>query len=221
MGSKQLPGVIVGFALACSSTLLAAPTLTAPAWNDLTADQRRTLAPLAKDWDSLSDERKRKWAGIAERFPGYTPEEQSRVQGRMETWFSLTPEQRSVARDQYRNLQKMPLEQREALKQQWKTYQELPSEEKQRFNQAAQSSAKKIGIPKTGAPPLKPLTSPLPQRRVAKIAVKPVEPKDESLVGTTPPPPTPPLVATDKSNNAPANVTATIADVPITAPAKP
>lgn len=217
MGSKQLAGVIVGVALACSSTLLAAPTLTAPAWKDLTVDQRRTLAPIAKEWDSLSDERKRKWAGIAERFPGYTPEEQSRVQGRMETWFSLTPEQRAVARDQYRNLQRMSPEQREALKQQWKTYQELPNEEKQRFNQAAQSTAKKVIIPKAGAQPFKPLTAPPPPRRTAKIAVKPVTPKDDAQSIA----PSPSLVASDKTNNASTSVVTTIADVPATPSAKP
>lgn len=220
MGSKQLAGVIAGLALACSSTLLAAPTLTAPSWKDLTADQRRTLAPLAKEWDGLSDERRRKWAGIAERFPGYTPEEQSRLQGRMEAWFSLSPEQRAVARDQYRHLQRMSPEQREALKQQWKAYQELPSEEKQRFNQAAQSSAKKVVIPKTGAPPIKPLTAPPPQRRTAKILpVKPVVPKDESLAAA--PTSAAPLIVADKPVNPVPSTTAAVVDVPAVTPPKP
>ncbi|HQA11179.1 DUF3106 domain-containing protein, partial [Zoogloea sp.] len=94
MGSKRLTRLIAACALACSTHLAAAPSITAPAWSDLTPDQQRTLAPLAREWRDLPDERKRKWAGIANRFPGYTPEEQSRLQGRMETWFSLTPEQR-------------------------------------------------------------------------------------------------------------------------------
>ena len=91
MGSKRLARLTAACALVCSSQLVAAPPLTAPAWNDLTPDQQRTLSPLAREWRDLPDERKRKWAGIADRFPGYTPEEQSRLQRRMETWFSLTP----------------------------------------------------------------------------------------------------------------------------------
>ena len=110
MGSKRLARLTAACALVCSSQLVAAPPLTAPAWNDLTPDQQRTLSPLAREWRDLPDERKRKWAGIADRFPGYTPEEQSRLQRRMETWFSLTPEQRTVARDQYGNLQRIPPE---------------------------------------------------------------------------------------------------------------
>lgn len=145
MGSKRLARLTAACALVCSSQLVAAPPLTAPAWNDLTPDQQRTLSPLAREWRDLPDERKRKWAGIADRFPGYTPEEQSRLQRRMETWFSLTPEQRTVARDQYRNLQRIPPEQREALRQKWITYQELPSEEKQRFNEAAKKAGRQAG----------------------------------------------------------------------------
>ena len=70
MGSKQLARLITAFTLACSTSLLAAPPMTAPAWNDLTPEQQRTLAPLAKEWRDLPDERKRKWVGIADRFPG-------------------------------------------------------------------------------------------------------------------------------------------------------
>ena len=72
MGSKRLTRLIAACALACSTHLAAAPSITAPAWSDLTPDQQRTLAPLAREWRDLPDERKRKWAGIANRFPGQT-----------------------------------------------------------------------------------------------------------------------------------------------------
>lgn len=45
MGSKRLARLTAACALVCSSHLVAAPPLTAPAWNDLTPDQQRTLSP--------------------------------------------------------------------------------------------------------------------------------------------------------------------------------
>ncbi|NTV09576.1 MAG: DUF3106 domain-containing protein [Zoogloea sp.] len=140
MGSQRLVGLIAG--LLMSSSLLATDisSTQAPDWNALTVEQKRALAPLAREWPGMSDSRRHKWVSIADRFNTYTPEEQVRLQERMRNWAVLTPEQRERARDRYKALQKIPADQRETLKDKWRAYQELPPDEKKRLSESVSRS---------------------------------------------------------------------------------
>lgn len=130
-------GVIL--ALSLSVAIAAEPPTTVvigtppqPAWQQLSAQQKLTLAPLAKDWDSMENLRKRKWLGIAERFPAMTAEQQQRMQQRMREWAALTPDQRSKVRDTYKDFAQLPPEQKRVIKEKWEAYSNLPADEKQR-----------------------------------------------------------------------------------------
>ena len=124
------------------------PTLEQPVWLELTADQRKVLAPLSGEWDRLASWRRQKWLGIAQRYPALGAEERARVQRRMVDWVKLSPDERKIAREKYKNLQKAPQEHKETFKQKWNEYKQLPEEEKQRLKEAA---AKAKPLPKPGA----------------------------------------------------------------------
>lgn len=123
------------------------PTLKPPAWEELTADQRKVLAPLSAEWNKLESWRRQKWLGIAQRYPAFSAEEQARVQRRMIDWVKLSPDERKIAREKYKNLQKAAPEHKEAFKQKWNEYKELPEEEKQRLQEAAARALPKPGRP--------------------------------------------------------------------------
>lgn len=120
-----------------SVTYAAVPSLTPPAWKELTPQQRQILQPLAEDWDGMASFRRKKWMGIAERYSQLTPEEQQRMQRRMKAWARLPAEERRIAREKFKKLQKAPTEKRESIKLRWEQYMELPDEEKQRLKQQA------------------------------------------------------------------------------------
>ena len=132
----------------------------------------------------------------------------------MQTWITLTPEQRMVARDQYRNLQRISPEKREALREKWNAYQDLPSEEKQRFTEAAAKPATKPVIPKIGAPPIKPLSAPLPPRATARKITVPPPPPAAPPAPAIVPPASPPTAAVMVEPG-------TASTVPAIAPTKP
>jgi hypothetical protein len=116
----------VGLAL-CLSLLASLPVRAAdrtnPSWNQLTAEQRRVLAPIESQWGNLDPVRKRKWIGVADRYPKLSPQEQQRLQKRMSEWAALTPEQRNAARERYREFEQLPPERRQAAREKWEQYQ--------------------------------------------------------------------------------------------------
>jgi hypothetical protein len=103
-----------------------------PAWSELTATQRKLLAPLEAQWPQISTQQKKRWIALANRFPKLSPAEQKRVQERMQDWSQLTPQQRDAARARYRALSKLTPEQRRVIIRQWTESQEaqqaLPTE---------------------------------------------------------------------------------------------
>jgi hypothetical protein len=111
--------------------------LRQPTWQELSPQQRETLAPLASDWDKMDDSRRKKWIGIAARYPHLTSDEQARVQTQMRGWSSLTPQQKQVVREKYKALKQAPADKQQALREQWERYQQLPPEERQRLQEEA------------------------------------------------------------------------------------
>jgi hypothetical protein len=107
-------------------------------WDDLTAAQRQTLAPLASGWDKLKPSAKKKWIEISKRYASMTPTEQARVQERMHDWVNLTPEQRRLVRENYARNRRLDTEQRAKR---WLQYQQLPEEEKKKLAAEAAAAA--------------------------------------------------------------------------------
>lgn len=105
---------------------------TRPAWTDLTAPQRKILAPLQDEWPNISAIQRKRWIALADRYPRMSPAEQKRIQERMQDWAKLTPQERDAARQRYRALSKLTPEQRRAVIKQWTDSQEaqqaLPAE---------------------------------------------------------------------------------------------
>ncbi len=133
-------GLILAVALWLAAPLshaVVVPPLSQPSWAQLTAEQKRVLAPLAGEWDKMEGFRRKKWLGIAQRYTSLTPDEQARIQRRMTDWAKLTPDERKRARDQYMSLQNAPPEKKEAVKQKWQEYKELPESEKARLKAEA------------------------------------------------------------------------------------
>jgi len=101
-----------------------------PAWSDLTAEQRASLAPLQRDWPGIDSDRKRKWLEVAARFPKMPPEERSRVQERMSDWARMTPQDRGRARLGFQQAQGVAPQDRQAK---WDAYQALPAEQRRQL----------------------------------------------------------------------------------------
>ncbi|MGB2904367.1 MAG: DUF3106 domain-containing protein [Candidatus Dechloromonas phosphoritropha] len=177
---RHISAVILGLVLA--APLAAQPPTTAvigtppqPGWSLLSAQQKATLAPLARDWDDLDNIRRKKWLGIAERYPAMKPDEQRRMQERMREWANLTPEQRAKVRDTYKEFNQLPSEQKQTVKQKWEAFSSLPPEEQQRLRHEGKSSS--LLAPPPGAE-----LAPTPQEQFAADAEntattqQPVEP---------------------------------------------
>lgn len=116
------------------------PSLRQPAWQELSPQQKQTLAPLRPEWDQMDDARRKKWVGIAARYPHLKPEEQARIQKQMGEWAKLSPQQRKAVREKYKAMRKTPADKR-STRELWERYQELPEEERQRLQQEAKARA--------------------------------------------------------------------------------
>ena len=119
--AKAVLGIVLALLLALPLSVVSADRST-PAWQQLTAEQQRILAPIQGEWDSLDTLHKRKWLGIAQRYPKMSADEQQRLQRRMKEWVSLTPEQRRAARDKYREFEQLAPEDRQAMRNKWEKY---------------------------------------------------------------------------------------------------
>lgn len=146
MAIRRLAGGVI-LALGLNTAIATEPPATAiigtppqPGWNQLNAQQRKTLAPLSKDWESMENIRKKKWLGIADRYPFMKPDEQQRMQDRMREWAALSPSERNKARDTYKDFNQLPTEQKQVVKQKWEAYSNLSPEERQRVRESGRSS---------------------------------------------------------------------------------
>jgi hypothetical protein len=119
-----------------------------PRWAELSASQRKVLAPLSNDWnDGIDSRSKERWLDVAGRFPKMPPDEQQRANQRMVEWSHMTVAQRVRARENFQESRSVSKEEREAR---WKAYQALPDDKKRELAKraaaaAAPSSAASIG----------------------------------------------------------------------------
>lgn len=105
-----------------------------PAWQELSAAQKKALAPLASRWAVVSELQKRHWLAIAKNFPALPAAEQQRLHARMAAWASLSAQQRSQARLNFAVTNQLSADSKRA---QWEAYQALSEEEKNRLAAAA------------------------------------------------------------------------------------
>lgn len=131
-----------------------APTTGAPSdWSQLSASQRKALAPLASQWPSLAPSSRVKWVEVARRFNQLAPAEQARLQERMASWAALPSDQRGEARLRYQQSRQLPAGQRQ---EKWQAYQALSNEEKQDLGRQAQRRSKPVMLPDRVAGPREP-----------------------------------------------------------------
>lgn len=122
-------------------------------WAQLSATQRKALAPLSSQWASLAPSSRVKWVEVARRFDQLAPAEQARLQERMASWAALPSDQRGEARLRYQQSRQLPANQRQ---QKWQAYQALSSEEKQDLGRQAQRRSKPVMLPDRVAGPREP-----------------------------------------------------------------
>ena len=158
-------GLILAVALWLAAPLSHAvilPPLSQPSWAELSAEQKRVLAPLSTEWDKMNGFHRKKWLGIVKRYPSLSAEEQVRMQRRMTDWAKLTPDERKRAREKYKALQKNAPEQKEVVKLKWQEYKELPESEKIRLK--AEATQKPTPRPAPSKPAVAPKLPTVPDR---------------------------------------------------------
>lgn len=116
-------------------------------WQQLSAKEKRALAPLASRWGELSEIQKGKWIAISQNFDQLSAPEKSVMHARMTDWVNLSPVQRNQARLNFNAAQNLPKDEKKAK---WDEYQSLSPEQKR------QLSAVNQGPAKTTAPSSKP-----------------------------------------------------------------
>lgn len=149
----MLAGTSLGHALAQTAPP-AASTASAPrtalpstGWQQLSAKEKKALAPLASRWGELSDIQKGKWITISKQFEQLPAAEQAVMHARMTEWVNLSTAQRNQARLNFNSLQNLPKDEKKAK---WDEYQSLSAEQKRQLSSVNQGPAK------TTAPSSKP-----------------------------------------------------------------
>ncbi len=119
MAGRILATIILGVLLLAGNAYATTLEAKGPVWNELSAEQKAVLAPLAREWDSMSAIQRKRLQAVAIRFPSMTPPQQLRIRERIRDWSKLTAEQRLQVRKKYEKLKKLPPEKRSELKRKW------------------------------------------------------------------------------------------------------
>jgi len=144
--------------------------LPSSSWQQLSAREKRALAPLASRWGELSDIQKGKWIAISHNFDQLPATDKAVMHARMTEWVNLSPIQRNQARLNFNTLQNLPKDEKKAK---WDEYQSLSPEQKRQLSSINQGPAK------TTAPSSKPAN--------AERFVAPPRAWQASPAATTPP----------------------------------
>ena len=102
----------------------AAQALTA--FEALSKDEQRVLAPYQKEWASLSTDTQSKLRIGAARWLTLTPEQRAAAAERAAQWQAMSPEQRAQAQAKMRNFKALPAEQRERMLRTLREFRALP-----------------------------------------------------------------------------------------------
>lgn len=127
-----IAAVVIAAVFATAAPVFAAES--GPTWAQLSAAQRRALAPLQQDWPNLDATGKERWLSVAARFPKLSQAERQRVQERMAAWTQMTPSDRAQARLQFQQARQFSPEDRQAR---WEAYKALPDDQRKQFAERA------------------------------------------------------------------------------------
>jgi hypothetical protein len=106
------------------------PAVADASWLNLTATQKKALAPLAPHWAQISPAQKNKWLAMAKNFDNLSVKEQATLHERMADWASLSPQQRAQARLIFNETKSIGADEK---KTHWEAYQALSAEEKKKL----------------------------------------------------------------------------------------
>lgn len=106
------------------------PAVSDATWLNLTASQKKALAPLAPHWTQISPAQKNKWLAMAKNFDNLSAKEQATLHERMADWASLSPQQRAQARLIFNETKSIGADEK---KTHWEAYQALSAEEKKKL----------------------------------------------------------------------------------------
>lgn len=181
-----------------TSEIKPGPTIEAAPWQELHAEQKHALQPLAQIWDTLTSGQQLKWLNLAANFKKMSPQNQAKLQSRMHEWASLGMRERDQARIGFAETRQLTDEQKKAK---WAAYQALSPDEKQALAQqnpvknglAAKSTApvpkdKKVNMPKASTPaPIGAASVPLVgavEKRKPRLAAVPEKVAPNTLLPT-------------------------------------
>lgn len=88
-------------------------------WSSLSAEDRRVLAPVAREWDHMPGYQQQRLQSSARRYPDMQPIQKERYEQRIRDWAAMTPEQRREARETFQGLRKLPPEKQHELRERW------------------------------------------------------------------------------------------------------
>jgi hypothetical protein len=147
------------------------------AWQQLSAEQQRVLAPIQGTWDELDAQRKEKWIGIARRFPKMKPDAQARLQRRMSEWASLTPAQRQAAREKYREFEQLSPEERRAMREKWEKYRQAQAAKEAERKAEAEAKAKAAADAEAAGTPVESAAAAEPPAEAAPAGASSLRPQ--------------------------------------------
>ena len=127
-----------------------------PTWNELDAEQREALAPLATHWNTLHPAQKNKWLALSRNFDKLSPAERTKLHSRMTDWAALSVRERTQARLNFAEIKRLPADERKAK---WEAYQALPPEQKRALAESAE-----VRPPSAAAP-----ARPVPAQKLAPV----------------------------------------------------
>jgi Protein of unknown function (DUF3106) len=105
----------------------------AKTWAELSAEQRKVLAPLGSEWDTLRPWQREKMLDIASDYPKMDAQKQQRVQKRLNSWSRMTPYERENARKRYQQFYALSPEKKDEVRKKWADYQKLSEVERQKL----------------------------------------------------------------------------------------
>lgn len=127
--------VVMGDIGAIKSNLSDTSDASKVTWSQLTAEQKKVLAPLGTEWDTLRPWQREKMLDIARDYPKMDAQKQERVQKRLVSWSRMTPYERENARKRYQQFYNLSPEKKDALRQKWAEHQKLPEAQREKLRQ--------------------------------------------------------------------------------------
>lgn len=137
----------------------------APAWSDLSPQQRQVLAPLAQQWAAMDDTSRGKWAQVATEYPRLSKKERERLDERLSRWAQMQPIERGQARARFQDARALSPQERQ---QRWEAYQALSEDERQDLARQGQRRQQPVFLPDNAVGPREASQLKAQKRRLAR-----------------------------------------------------